>query len=544
MKVRQKGESLFIAFRHGSVNRIDMNIVDNINELLSDLNTNNLSLKDILKAKIKKNDDGWGEGISNQSIWFKMIDELNNESQAINFDRKILIEIFEIIVQNPTERKLWKNLKKMLIDKIKTISGWEDYYRIRSYSMITNVKRCSDGSYVGRSDGEKVILLGHRTDREEKYDYIVKSLLDEYGHMQLLLKFISIIMITINYNRKPSEYPNTVNIYLGENSNYYTWFLHWKWHINRPFGYMPIGWRPQNVLCDPEWLASDLLANFCKKKKISIPNEPIFEKPSNKLLDEYKKNFTGPERSQLACVVDTNLCLSTDGEKYIDYKGAKIRWLDPTLYREAVIVTPITSGLNKNEIDQKLMLIDEFISMMVFNYDLPIVKQFPVIGPASYTPMAGSTRGASCFMHTGKVKSINNVNTKMVKLMLSFYKEAINSASIYYKVLNFTKIIEAYARVPEEQIRLINESVDFLMEKGHGERITDILNSDGNLGEYIYNSCRCAIAHTGKKHNISPDNINDYYRMTLDEPLIKCLAREIIVRKSEGIKMLNRALEK
>lgn len=538
--IRKNGESLFIAFRHGSVNRIEMDIIDNVKELLNDPNINKLSLKEILKSKIQKNVDGWGGGVNNSSIWYKMIDELNNEIHVKNFDSEILIDVFKIIVENKTEKTIWIKLREFLLKNIEKISGWGNYGKLSGSKLIANIERCNDGSYIGDLDGEQVIVSGCKTDREEKYDYIVKSLLDEYGYIKLLLKFVSVIMITINYKKKPSEYPEAINIYLGENSSWDTWFLHWNWHINRPFGYMPMGWRPQNVLCDSEWLAGDLLSQYCKKSKILIPNEPLFEKPKNELIEAYRENFSGPERFQLACVIDTDLCLSSDGEKYIEFNGMKIRWIDPTSYRKAVIVTPIFNVSNKNEIDSKLELINQFISSMVFSYELPIVLITYVGGRASYTPMTGATRGVSCFMHTGPRTIIDNTDNKKIKLMMSFYKEAINSSSIYYKVLNFAKIIETYAKVPDEQIRLINENIELLKNKNYEARISEILKSNDDFGRYIYESCRCAVAHAGKKSNISPDNIEDYNRMIMDEPLIKHLAREIIIRKSKNIKMLSK----
>jgi hypothetical protein len=543
MNKRKRGESPFIVFRHGCATRIDMNIIENITELLTEFNKGNQSMEEILKMKIEPIKDGMGEGVSNKSIWFKMIEELNDESKLEKRDKNIMPSIFDVIVKSKSEKELWRLIKKIIVKKIDTISAWEEYKIIRNYNMISNIQRCNDGSYIGEIDGEQVILHGIKTRREEKYDYIVKSLLDEYAPIQLLLKFIATIMVIINYSKQPLKYPDSVNIYLGENKVRYTWFLHWKWHINRPFGYMPIEWRPENVLCDEQWLASDLLAAYCKKYKILIPNEPIFEQPTNELLDKYKNNFSGPERSQLACVVDTDLCLSSNGQKYFDFKGIKIRWIDPTSYRKAVIVTPIMDGLNKNEVNVKLEILNQFISMMVFNYDMPIVKSECVIGPASYTPMTGASRGASCFIYTSPMTAIYNSDARKMKLMMSFYKEAINSKSVYYKVLNYTKIIEAYVVTTDNQIRLVNENIGILKRKGYEKRISSILENNDNLGLYIYESCRCAVAHAGKRHNISPDKIDDYNRMILDEPLIKCLAREIIVNKSNGIRMLSEIVE-
>lgn len=68
-----------------------------------------------------------------------------------------------------------------------------------------------------------------------------------------------------------------------------------------------------------------------------------------------------------------------------------------------------------------------------------------------------------------------------------------------------------------------------MIRKGHSRRVDEINSFGKDFGDYIYVSCRCAVAHANQiESTVNPDNVNDYRRITKDLPLIKEIAKDII----------------
>ena len=81
----------------------------------------------------------------------------------------------------------------------------------------------------------------------------------------------------------------------------------------------------------------------------------------------------------------------------------------------------------------------------------------------------------------------------------------------------------------QDIIGFINESRDLLISKGHSKRVNEIDSFGVDFGDYIYVSCRCAVAHAGQiDSTVNPDDIDDYRRITEDLPLIQEIAKNII----------------
>ena len=64
------------------------------------------------------------------------------------------------------------------------------------------------------------------------------------------------------------------------------------------------------------------------------------------------------------------------------------------------------------------------------------------------------------------------------------------------------------------------------------ERLSELQGKGENVGKYLYQSCRCAIAHAGDPRNpvIDPHNPEDQKRLHSDLPLVISLA-EIAIEK-------------
>lgn len=120
------------------------------------------------------------------------------------------------------------------------------------------------------------------------------------------------------------------------------------------------------------------------------------------------------------------------------------------------------------------------------------------------------------------------------KLALALYREGLTCNSLPYKFLSFTKIINILVKEGGKQKRIINDSLRLIQHSKALKRISS-LQTDGcsDIGEYLYESGRCAVSHAYDNDIVDPDSSHDLKRMSQDLPLVKAIAEIIIERNLE-----------
>jgi len=147
------------------------------------------------------------------------------------------------------------------------------------------------------------------------------------------------------------------------------------------------------------------------------------------------------------------------------------------------------------------------------------------------------------FSRTGNV--INLVDYEQLsldstqRLALGLYKEGISSNSNFYKFLSFFKILNLNNHKGKEQIKWINNKTGELKlaKKALNELITSGVK---DIGDYLYSSGRCAIAHASIKSGepiANPDNYEDLTRINNTIGIIEELASIYI---NKDLKIPNR----
>ncbi len=114
------------------------------------------------------------------------------------------------------------------------------------------------------------------------------------------------------------------------------------------------------------------------------------------------------------------------------------------------------------------------------------------------------------------------------QLALAFYREAKGLNSIAYQFLGFFKILNVLFASGPEQIRWINSVLDKLEDHLAEPRLRSLRQSGEDIGDYLYRSGRCAVAHAFAEPLVDPDNIEDGKRLQEDLPVIKALAEYLI----------------
>jgi hypothetical protein len=122
---------------------------------------------------------------------------------------------------------------------------------------------------------------------------------------------------------------------------------------------------------------------------------------------------------------------------------------------------------------------------------------------------------------------------------LAFYREGLSleRSNVAYATLSFFKILNIVADTGRRQKEWINSNVsDFgsynRMKFEVDSRITELKGSGiTDIGEYLYGSCRCAVAHAGMNPTIDPENLDDMERLSKDLPLIRAMAAHVIEKE-------------
>ena len=95
--------------------------------------------------------------------------------------------------------------------------------------------------------------------------------------------------------------------------------------------------------------------------------------------------------------------------------------------------------------------------------------------------------------------------------------------------MSYYKVIEsAHGGVKERVIEWINANLSEIRPYPRPERVAELQQSEDDVGEYLYVSNRCAVAHASSKPIADPDNPDDRRRLTLNLPIVQALARKAI----------------
>lgn len=227
---------------------------------------------------------------------------------------------------------------------------------------------------------------------------------------------------------------------------------------------------------------------------------------------------------------------------YFTYGNVEFKLIKGTKqYREllcSIIDVDATSGPDfEKEWDRVGNIAFKFLSSLGWEHNIGI--ESVVAGGMGWRKESGGlTRVRRTFLYPrhfhnlimSPINSLPKIDNDFQSIALSLYREARNASSPYYRFLCFWKILELpykKGHKPKEWIdRTMANNTWILKEYFRKENPTTI-----SLGEYLWKSCRCAIAHvwSGKKP-INPDRIDDISRITIGARILEELVR-IFIKK-------------
>ena len=114
------------------------------------------------------------------------------------------------------------------------------------------------------------------------------------------------------------------------------------------------------------------------------------------------------------------------------------------------------------------------------------------------------------------------------QLAVALYREAMSVNSVPYQILVFFKIINILHKDGHAQKAWIKKTIPRLTESYLQDRLLALTNAEPDVAAYLYESCRCAVAHAFSDPLIDPDDLTHLHRLSADLEVVQALAEYFI----------------
>ena len=216
-------------------------------------------------------------------------------------------------------------------------------------------------------------------------------------------------------------------------------------------------------------------------------------------------------------------------ETTVEFEGQQI-----TLRPETKELAPtVIMQCKRLTMDEGLHLLRRFLSSLSWVHGAPIRE----IGSTGGSHPFGIGKGAGARLINPNFQAdyLPAPKDSKAKLALALYREALSVNSVAYQFLGFAKVLNILHEKGKEQIAWINKNVDLTSDHRAKERLVELRKQGLDIGDYLYTSGRCAIAHAYATPVVDPEDPEENRRLYRDLPLIQALAEDLIEREL-GIK--------
>jgi hypothetical protein len=114
------------------------------------------------------------------------------------------------------------------------------------------------------------------------------------------------------------------------------------------------------------------------------------------------------------------------------------------------------------------------------------------------------------------------------RLCLALYREALGLNNPAYSFLAFFKIINVLHKTGPKQIAWINAALPQLTDHTALSCLKELRQKQPDLGRYLYESGRCAVAHAYAQPIADPDDPAETERLQSELPIVRAVAEHLI----------------
>ena len=183
-----------------------------------------------------------------------------------------------------------------------------------------------------------------------------------------------------------------------------------------------------------------------------------------------------------------------------------------------------------------MTFVNRFLSALCWKCDEPAINHYGWIGNLS--PVAVSNQNISfgyCPTDTFP-NEVYEITDEKAKLAIALYREARSLNSVPYQFMSFFKILnifwkDKYVKGINDLIENLRVTLPLIPDPECKERIAEIQKKSGDPAEYLFKSCRCAVAHAFAEPIVDPDDIFDLHRLSKDLWLMRNLTSFLIERE-------------
>jgi len=183
---------------------------------------------------------------------------------------------------------------------------------------------------------------------------------------------------------------------------------------------------------------------------------------------------------------------------------------------------------------EALLLVRRFLSALAW-VEGGFIRETVTFGTGGGPGRIGKGPGARMINPHFRVDYLPTNLTTRGKLCLALYREAQNLNSTPFQFLGYFKVINMLYPGGPEQRAWINGACAKLNDFRAQERLRELHASHRDVGAYLYESGRCAVAHAFNEPIVDPDDPTDTRRLIEDLPVIKALA-EFAIEREFGVK--------
>jgi hypothetical protein len=214
----------------------------------------------------------------------------------------------------------------------------------------------------------------------------------------------------------------------------------------------------------------------------------------------------------------------------IEFDGHQLTLRPETLDRAPTVIMQCGPSLT---LDDGLRVIRRFLSSLSWVHGAPIREIASTGGSAPF--WIGKGAGARLINPDFHADYLPAPTSEKARFAFALYREALSVNSVAYQFLGFAKILNTLYEKSRDQKDWINRNIDLTVDHRAKERLAELRREISDVGDYLYTSGRCAVAHAYNTPVVDPEDPDDNRRMYKDLPLIRALAEDLIEREL-GIK--------
>ncbi len=465
---------------------------------------------------IEKGDCGGSYRVLPRSTWFAAMGNFLHYRGQPDLGppawREYCIAGLKLMLRRP-HQAAWADLKRFLTENIDEISGWASSWNLSRAKEQRIFRGDDDKYYYHDEDGVLIRVIGAKTLDETRMDFITDQILRGYGFARQFLELFALFSIADDFADNPGVYPPAMKAILADPQSQrvgHAW--HCLYH-ERTRSFM---WRPNSNMCDPNWLASDLLGSMTDTLTFDYFRKRI---DTRKPDDGWSND---PCRFQVEYVIDSAVKIGSQDEAYIEFEGKTFRWINGTAERDAVVTVPVK---DLNQPEEEIAKLNRLLSAIVWEHKHPIRKIWGSAGPRRPFPSVyGPRMSVGVLIDPEFLRYLPNKSLTDVQwLALALFREATNSGSKFYAFLCYSKILDrAFPKLEDRREWINNVAPKETREK---DRIGEILKNATDLEKYLREERLNAIKHVLRKPGLNPDDPRDEFKITADLHVVEDLAR-------------------